>query len=151
MMLTFALAGGSLIFLIVIVVLVLAVAFGYYTVRGSGISLTPYRRSGGPPESPPQITPDITQEVRNWDPALARLSTGAFTDEAEMMDLAAASVPDGDRLKAEVSEGRHRARIAEQIRRATASGAHLLPEVYIDGAHYQEELKPDALRSALAG
>src|SRR5260370_29250976 len=67
MMLTFALAGGSLIFLIVIVVLVLAVAFGYYTVKGSGISLTPYRRSGGPPESPPQITHDITQEVGNWE------------------------------------------------------------------------------------
>src|SRR5260370_39130667 len=67
MMLTFALAGGSLIFLIVIVVLVLAVAFGYYTVKGSGISLTPYRRAGGPPESPPQITHDITQEVGNWE------------------------------------------------------------------------------------
>lgn len=35
---TFALAGGSFIFLAFVVVLVLAVAYGYYSVRGSGIN-----------------------------------------------------------------------------------------------------------------
>lgn len=61
-----ALAGGSLIFVIVVVVIFFAIAFGYYTVRGSGVSLTPYRRAGGPPESPPQVGHDITTNVRNW-------------------------------------------------------------------------------------
>jgi protein-disulfide isomerase len=269
-MLAFALAGGSLIFVIVIVVLILAVAFGYYTVRGSGISLTPYRRSGEPPESPPELTHDITQEVGNWergtaghhggrhrppatdqpvDPviaealkewrastaeprleppigsgdhvegpdgartvalyidlasepcrsacllvndvagerplriairhlpladvhplaltaaealeaaatqgrffeALARLAADGFTEESELLEVAAASVPDGDRLKAEVGDGRYRDRIAEDIREATASGAHLIPEVYIDGSHYQGDVRPEYLRRALAG
>ena len=62
-----ALVGGSLIFLIFLVVFLLAVAFGYYTVKGSGISLTPYRRSDGPPEAPSEIAHDRTQDVRNWD------------------------------------------------------------------------------------
>jgi protein-disulfide isomerase len=268
-MLPFALAGGSLIFVIVLVVLFLAVAFGYYTVRGSGISLTPYRRSGGPPESPPELTHDITQEVGNWergtaghhggrhrppasdhpvDPSIAaaltewrastreprldppvgpddqvegpegaptvavyvdlasepcrsacrllddlgrerpvriavrhlpladvhalaltaaealeaaaaqgrffealdRLTNGGFTDESELMELAAASVPDGDRLRAEVEDGRHRGRIADQIRQATASGAHLIPEVYINGIHYDGDIRPEYLRRELA-
>jgi protein-disulfide isomerase len=62
-----ALAGGSWIFLIFVVVFVIVIAFGYYTVKGSGISLTPYRRSGGPPESPPELAHDITQDVRTWE------------------------------------------------------------------------------------
>src|SRR5436305_14779176 len=62
----FALAGGWWIFLIFVLGFFFAVAFGYYTVRGSGINLRPYRRAGGPPESPPQIAHDITADVRNW-------------------------------------------------------------------------------------
>lgn len=61
------LAGGWWIFLIFVVVFFFAVVFGYYTVKGSGISLTPYRRADGPPESPPEIAHDLlTQDVRNW-------------------------------------------------------------------------------------
>jgi Thioredoxin len=63
----FALAGGWWIFLIFVVVFLFAVIFGYYTVGGSGINLRPFRRAGGPPESPPQIAHDITSDVRNWE------------------------------------------------------------------------------------
>src|SRR5207248_7972047 len=62
----FALAGGWWIFLIFVIALLFAVSFGYYTVKGSGINLRPYRRAGGPSESPPQLGHDITTDVRNW-------------------------------------------------------------------------------------
>ena len=63
----FALAGGWWISLIFLFVFLFAVIFGYYTVRGSGINLRPYRRAGEPPESPPQIAQDIASDVRNWE------------------------------------------------------------------------------------
>lgn len=63
----FALAGGWWIFLIFVFVFLFAVTFGYYTVRGSGINLRPYRRAGGPSETPPQVGHDITTDVRNWE------------------------------------------------------------------------------------
>jgi hypothetical protein len=63
----FALAGGWWIFLIFLFVGLFAVIFGYYTIRGSGINLRPYRRAGEPPESPPEIAHDITSDVRNWE------------------------------------------------------------------------------------
>jgi protein-disulfide isomerase len=265
----FALAGGSLILLIVIVVFILALGFGYYTVRGSGISLTPYRRSGGPPESPPEIAHDITQDVRNWergtdsgrrgrppaiqapvDPVVAealarwrrgsgpasgldppvgpddhvrgaegartvavyldvtsepcrsavqlldRLASreplrialrhlpladvhalalpaaetleaagaqGAFFelldrlieappgDEPALLSLAGGCVADGARLREDVAAGRYRDRIVQQINSATASGAHAVPELYIDGTPYAGELKHDAMSRALFG
>jgi Thioredoxin len=62
-----ALAGGSLIFLIFVIVFLLAVVFGYCTRRGSGISQTPYRSEDGPPESPSELAHDVTQDVRNWE------------------------------------------------------------------------------------
>jgi hypothetical protein len=62
----FALAGGSLIFLVFVVVLFFVVVYGYYTRRGSGISQTPYRRPDGPPESPSELAHDVTQDLRNW-------------------------------------------------------------------------------------
>src|SRR5437763_89487 len=248
-----ALAGGWWIFLIFAVVSVIVIAFGYYTVWGSGISQRPYRRPGGPPETPSELGHDITQEVANWergtdggsprrpppavlepiDPAVAealkrwrqapaseprlapevgpddhvlghsgatiaiyvdltsgpsrnavRLLTGfaaqrplqvavrhlpladvhAFALTAaetpaaagaqarffELLDrLAEASVPDEEallsaasgcvddpgRLRQEVGAGRYRARVVEQIRQATSSGARGIPEIYINGAH----------------
>jgi hypothetical protein len=39
------LAGGALIFLVFVIILLLAVAYGYYTRRGSGINQRP--RGGG--------------------------------------------------------------------------------------------------------
>jgi protein-disulfide isomerase len=62
-----ALAEGWWIFLIVVIVIFLAVAYGYYTVRGSGISQTPYNDPTGPPGSPSEIAHDITQDVRLWE------------------------------------------------------------------------------------
>jgi hypothetical protein len=62
-----ALAGGSLIFVIFVIVLFFAVVFGYYTRRGSGISQTPYRPEDGPPESPSELAHDTTQDVRSWE------------------------------------------------------------------------------------
>lgn len=82
-----ALAGGSLIFLVFLVVFFLVVAYGYYTVKGSGISMTPYRRDDGPPESPDSLSHDITQDVRNWERGTAghhghrRAATGESESE----------------------------------------------------------------------
>lgn len=263
-----ALAGGWWIFLIFIVAFVFVIAFGYYTVRGSGISLTPYRRSGGPPESPPELAQDITQDVRNWergtagyhgrdrppsvllpvDPAVAgalgrwrhgsaaapaldppvgsddhvrgpagattvaiyldvasepcrsafglltrlaaerplrvavrhlpladvhllslpaaealeaagaqgmffelldRFVSVPFGDEEALLTIAAGCVADPGRLREEVQAGRYRDTIVRQIDEATTSGAHVIPELYIDGEHYRGELKTDALTHAL--
>lgn len=263
----FALAGGAWIFLGFVVVFLFAVIFGYYTIKGSGISLTPFRREGGPPESPPEAAHDITQDVRSWergtaghhgrhrpaatrrpvDPAVAsalaewrastralrldppissadhvqghdrapivllyvdmssepcqaacqlvgefvarqrariavrhlpladvhllalpaaealqaaaaqgqffaaldRLAGGGFADEAGLLDLAALSVPDGERLRAEVRSGRYREKVVQDIHEATTSGAHVVPEVFISEEHYQGELKRDPLGAAL--
>ena len=62
-----ALAGGSLIFVTFVILLLFAVVFGYYTRRGSDISQTPYRPEDGPPESPSELAHDTTQDVRNWE------------------------------------------------------------------------------------
>ena len=62
-----ALAAGWWIFLIVVVLIFVAVAYGYYTVRGSGISQTPYSDPKGPPGSPSELAHDITQDVGNWE------------------------------------------------------------------------------------
>jgi hypothetical protein len=61
-----ALAGGSLIFGVFIVVLFFVLVFGYYTVKGSGISKTPYRRADAPPEAPSELSHDRLAEVGNW-------------------------------------------------------------------------------------
>jgi hypothetical protein len=264
-----ALAGGSLIFLAFIVVFFLAVAFGYYTVRGSGISQTPYRRADGPPESPSELAHDITQNVSNWqrgtagnhrrhrppsvlepaDPGVAdalrrwrrghesavhldppvgpddrtrgpegattvalyidlvsepcrsayqllndlrrrrpirlavrhlpladvhplalpaaetleaaraqgrffelldQLTLAAFHDNAELLEIASNCVRDPARLRREVQAGRYRAEVIKHILQATMSGAHVLPEVYINGAHYRDALTADELTRALA-
>jgi protein-disulfide isomerase len=81
--------------------------------------------------------------------ALDRLAGGGFADQAGLLDVAALSVPDGERLKAEVRSGRYRERVVQYIHEATASGAHVVPEVFIDGEHYQGDLKRDPLGAAL--
>ncbi len=260
----FALAGGSLIFVAVVVVLFLAVAFGYYTRTGSGISQTPYRRADGPPESPSELAHDATQDVRSWErgtaghhrpaaprqlpvpiaqaladwragsgtapvldppigsadhvrgpeeaPALAvyldissepcrsaylllsrfadaqqiwlavrqlpladvhplslpaaealeaaaaqgkffellgHLANSGVRDETELLEIAAGCVADPDRLRLEVRGGRYRASVVEQIRQATASGTHAVPEIYINGARYGEPIRRDELDRTL--
>lgn len=267
----FALAGGWWIFLIFLLVALFAVIFGYYTVRGSGINLRPYRRAGEASESPPQLAHDITSDVRNWergteghhrrvqptetraslDPAVAEaldewrasdrpprldppigaadhvrgaeggqtvtlyldlaaescrsaialvddldlgherpvrmairhlpladvhplalpaaealeaaaaqdrffetldvLAQAGFSNEEELLSRTALSVPDPERLRSDVRDGRFRATVVEHIRRATTSGVHGVPEVFIDGRHYGGALTRDSLRAALEG
>jgi hypothetical protein len=65
-----ALAGGSWVFLGFIVVMFFAVAYGYYTVRGSGINVRPYAKVyGGAPgaKSPANVAgKDELASVRDW-------------------------------------------------------------------------------------
>jgi Thioredoxin len=264
-----ALAHGSLIFLAFAIVLLFAVVFGYYTVKGSGISQTPYRHDNGPPESPSELAHDITQNVRNWergtaghrrrhrpaavhepvDPRVAdalrrwrggsstdlrleppvgpidhvygqgsgptvtiyldlasepcrsawqlladladqhsmrlavrhlpladvhklsllaseileaagaqgqffallnRLARMGLSDERDLLEVASGLVADPERLRLEIRDARFRPRVVEHILQATASGARVIPELYIDNAHYGGELKTDALIRALA-
>jgi protein-disulfide isomerase len=262
----FALARGSSIFIAVLVVLFFAVVYGYYTRTGSGINQTPYRHPDGPPESPSELAHDITQDVRNWergtaghrrpagarraaDPVSAALSdwrTGSGTapvldppigsgdhlrgpeeaptvvvyldvssepsrsayrllaelaeadrirlavrqlpladvhrlslpaaealeaasaqgkffelldrlaysgvrDDSELVDLAGRYVADPDRLQLEVRAGRYRTSVVEQIHQATASGAHAVPEIYINGTHYGGPIRRDDLDRTLRG
>lgn len=263
----FAFVGGSLIFGAFVVVLFFAVVYGYYTRRGSGINQRPYRRPGGPSESPSELAHDITQEVRSWErgtagyhrrdrPADARQSSdpviralagwrtgssavrvldppvgstdhargpeqvprvvvyldvssepcrsayrllskladtqqirlvvrqlpladvhplslpgaevleaaaaqGKFfellnhlantgvRDEAELLDLASRHVADPDRLRLEVRAGSYRASVIEQIHQATASGAHIVPEIYVNDKHYGGPVTTDDLGRTL--
>jgi len=263
----FAVAGGSLIFLAVVVGLFFAMVYGYYTRRGSGISQTPYRRPDAPPESPSELAHDTTQDIRHWErgteghhrprrataagqppepvaqalsdwrtgsstapvldppigsadhvrgpenaptltvyldvssepcrsayrllsqladaqqirlavrqlpladvhhlslPAaealeaaaaqgkffelLDQLATSGLRDETELLNLASRYVPDPDRLELEVHTGRYRASVVEQIRQATASGAHAVPEIYINGRHYDGPIRRDDLDRTL--
>ncbi len=64
-----ALAGGTWIFVGVLVAGFFVIAFTYYTRTGSAINQHPYgdidHNSG--PETPSELAHDITQEIRNWD------------------------------------------------------------------------------------
>ncbi len=62
-----ALAGGTWIFIIVVVALFFVIVFGYYTRSGSGISQRPYRHPGEPPESPSELAHDSTTDLRSWE------------------------------------------------------------------------------------
>jgi hypothetical protein len=61
-----AVAGGTWIFVAVVVALFLVLVFGYYTRTGSGISQRPYRRPDGPSESPSELAHDTTQTLQHW-------------------------------------------------------------------------------------
>ena len=265
--LPFAVAGGTWIFVGVLVALFFVFVFGYYTRTGSGISQTPYRRPDGPPESPSELAHDITQDVQGWergteghhrrrrvdtreptDPAVAQalaawrarpgtprqlatpvgpedrvrgpqsaptvviwidasnepcrsayrllsefadtdqirlavrqlpladvhrlalpaaealeaaaaqarffvllddLAALAIHDHDELLDRAAACVPDAARLREEVGAGSHRASVIEQINVATASGAIAVPAVYINGVYYDGQIRRDDVGRAL--
>ena len=264
-----ALAGGTWIFVAVLVALFFIVAYSYYTRTGSGISQTPYRRPDAPPESPSELAHDTTQALQNWergteghhqshrqqaykptDPAVAQaladwrarsgtarhldppvgstdpvrgpegaptivvwidvadepcrsayrlllefvdsqrirlavrqlpmadvhplslpaaealeaaaaqgqffellddFTTTAVKDENEVLERAAGHVPNGDRLREDVLAGRYRASVVKQIRQATTSGAPAVPDVYINGAHYDGPIRRDDLARALRG
>ena len=62
MVATFALAGGAWIFLGVIILVLVGIIFGYYTIRGSGISNTPYGKVyGGAPAAKSGDTLAVSQ------------------------------------------------------------------------------------------
>jgi hypothetical protein len=71
--LALTLAGGSLIFGVILVVGFFVVAYSYYTRSGSAINQHPYgdidHNSG--PETPSELGHDITQDVRNWERGVA--------------------------------------------------------------------------------
>ena len=264
-----ALAGGTWIFVAVLVALFVVLVYSYYTRTGSGISQRPYRRPDGPPESPSELAHDTIQNVQNWergteghhrsrrrqadkptDPAVAqaladwRTDSGtarqadpvvgstdpvrghegaptvvvwidvsnepcrsaydllseladsqrirlavrqlpladvhalslpaaealeaaaaqgrffdvlddyaksAINNEDDLLERAAAHVPDPDRLREEVRAGSYRPSVIKQIRQATASGASAVPAVYIDGARYDGPIRRDDLARALRG
>jgi protein-disulfide isomerase len=81
---------------------------------------------------------------------LDRLVSAPVDNEEELLTIAAGCVADPGRLREEVQAGRYRDTIVRHINEATASGAHVVPELYIDGEHYGGELKTDALARALA-
>ena len=268
LMVPLALADGWWIFLIFVVATVFVVAFGYYTVRGSGIHQRPYNRPGEVSETPSELAHDITQEVSNWergtdsgrrrgrppavrdptDPAVAealkqwrsapastprltppvgsedhvrgtdggvdvavyvdlrsapsrnairlltelsdhrqlrlavrqlpladvhslaltaaealeaadaqgsffqlldRLAEAGVPDEEALFTMADGCVADPERLRREVADGQYRPRVVEQINQATESGARVVPEIYIDGEHYDGALRVDPLTKAL--
>jgi protein-disulfide isomerase len=70
-------------------------------------------------------------------------------DESELLQRAEHHVPDPGRLREEVRAGRHRASIVNQIRQAVASGAPGVPDVYIDGTHYDGPIRTDEFDRAL--
>ena len=81
---------------------------------------------------------------------LDRMASRGFRSQPELMDLATSVVGDPERLRTEVDEGRHRATVIAHIRQATASGAHAVPELYIDGAQYDGVLARDVLSRTLS-
>jgi hypothetical protein len=68
-----ALAGGTLIFAGFLVVGWFVFAYSWYTRGGSAINQHPYgdidHNSG--PETPSELSHDISQDVRNWDRGVA--------------------------------------------------------------------------------
>ena len=83
--------------------------------------------------------------------ALDVLARAGFSDEAELLEHVAQSVPDPERLRTEVKDGHFRPTIVEHIRQATASGVRAVPEVFIDAEHYSGPLTREAFRAALEG
>jgi flagellar basal body-associated protein FliL len=67
-MVPFALAGGSWIFLIFLIVFLAAVVYGYFTRTGSGIDQTPYGDidAGSGPERPSELAHDRSENPETW-------------------------------------------------------------------------------------
>lgn len=77
------------------------------------------------------------------------LAAGRSKNDSEMLEIAAEVVEDPDRLRAEVADGHYRPKVIEHIGQATASGAHTVPELYIDLDRYDGVLARDVLARAL--
>jgi Thioredoxin len=81
---------------------------------------------------------------------LGQLSADGVRSESDLQEVAERVVDDPERLRTELRDGRYRARVIENIRQATTSGAHAVPELYIDGTRYDGVLARDVLSRALA-
>ena len=82
---------------------------------------------------------------------LDQLAKSGVRDETELLDLAVRCVVDPERLRLDVGARRYRRSVAEQIRQATANGTHTLPDLYINGTHYDGPIRRDDLDRALRG
>jgi hypothetical protein len=80
---------------------------------------------------------------------LDRLAGTDVQDEAQLTELACATVPDPERLREDVNGLRHQTAVAEQIRQATASGVHSVPEIFIEGTYYDRPIWRDELERTL--
>jgi protein-disulfide isomerase len=80
---------------------------------------------------------------------LDRLASTGLSDNATLLATASRLVADAERLRLEVSNGRHREKVVAHIHQATASGAHAIPALYINAAPYNGVLDVDGLTSAL--
>jgi DNA-binding CsgD family transcriptional regulator/DNA-binding Lrp family transcriptional regulator len=99
---------------------------------------------------PAAETLEAARAQRRFFELLDQLTLAAFHDEAELLEIASNYVGDPARLRREVRAGDYRAQVIEHIHQATMSGAHALPEIYINGAHYRDALTADELTRALA-
>jgi Na+:H+ antiporter, NhaA family len=77
------------------------------------------------------------------------LARTGLSDKANLLATAGRLVADPERLRLEVSNGRHRERVVEHIHQATASGAHAIPAIYVNAAPYDGRLDVDGLTRAL--
>jgi protein-disulfide isomerase len=73
----------------------------------------------------------------------------APSDEADLLSRADHHVPDAGRLREDVRAGRYRTSVVKQIRQAVASGVPAVPDVYIDGTHYDGPVTTDEFDRAL--
>jgi hypothetical protein len=77
------------------------------------------------------------------------LARTGLSDMANLLAAASRLVADPERLRLEVSNGRHREKVVEDIHQATASGAHSIPALYVNAVPYDGLLDVDELTRAL--
>jgi protein-disulfide isomerase len=80
---------------------------------------------------------------------LDHLTSARVSEEAELLDVASQHVDDPERLRHQVEGGDCQAAVVAQIRHATTSGARTVPEIYINGAHYDGPIVRDVLDRTL--
>ena len=99
---------------------------------------------------PAAETLEAAAEQGRFFDVLDRLTATPPPDEAALLDVAAGRVEDPVRLRREVQQGMYRSRVVEDIGRATASGVRVIPELFVNGKHYEGLIRLEALDTALA-
>lgn len=82
---------------------------------------------------------------------LDRFTSTGFSNEGDLLRIASSCVGDPERLLLDVRDGRYRGLVVEHIHQARSSGAHVVPELYINGTHYGGAVLADELTRALVG